>query len=74
MLKNGATTGVVGLASVTLQGIVDEVRCLEIDGWKEWRALASVQCLLGRTRERNAWLCDESNFFDARSEAAASAE
>merc|ERR1719183_786995 len=41
------------------QRVVDEVHCLEIDRWKEWRTLASVQCLLDRTTERNGRPCDE---------------
>merc|ERR1719443_2010876 len=44
----------------TYQRIVDEVHCLEIDRWKEWRTLASVQCLLDRTTERNGRPCDEA--------------
>merc|ERR1719454_2443084 len=44
----------------TYQRVVDEVHCLEIDRWKEWRTLASVQCLLDRTTERNGRPCDEA--------------
>jgi len=44
----------------TYQRIVDEVHCLEIDRWKEWRTLSSVQCLLDRTTERNGRPCDET--------------
>jgi len=47
-------------AVYTYQRIVDEVHCLEIDRWKEWRTLSSVQCLLDRTTERNGRPCDES--------------
>ena len=42
------------------QRVVDEVHCLEIDRWKEWRTLSSVQCLLDRTTERNGRPCDEA--------------
>ena len=42
------------------QHLVDEVHCLEIDRWKEWRTLSSVQCLLDRTTERNGRPCDET--------------
>jgi hypothetical protein len=41
------------------QRVVDEVRCLELDRWKEWRSLTTVQCLLERTHERNGRPCDE---------------
>jgi hypothetical protein len=44
----------------TYQQVVDEVRCLELDRWKEWRTLTTVQCLLRRTDERNGRPCDES--------------
>jgi len=44
----------------TYQRIVDEVHCLEIDRWKEWRTLCTVQCLLDRTTERNGRPCDET--------------
>jgi len=44
----------------TYQRIVDEVHCLEIDRWKEWRTLSTVQCLLDRTTERNGRPCDET--------------
>jgi hypothetical protein len=47
-------------AVYTYQRVVDEVHCLEIDRWKEWRTLSSVQCLLDRTTERNGRPCDES--------------
>jgi hypothetical protein len=47
-------------AVFTYQRIVDEVHCLEIDRWKEWRTLSSVQCLLDRTTERNGRPCDET--------------
>jgi hypothetical protein len=47
-------------AMYTYQRILDEVHCLEIDRWKEWRTLASVQCLLDRTSVRNGRPCDES--------------
>jgi len=43
----------------TYQRVVDEVHCLEIDRWKEWRTLETVQCLLSRTRERNGRPCEE---------------
>jgi len=43
------------------QRVVDEVRCLEIDRWKEWRTLSTVQCLLERTNERNGRPCDEAS-------------
>jgi hypothetical protein len=41
------------------QALVDEVHCLEIDRWKEWRTLTSVQCLLRATNERNGRPCEE---------------
>jgi len=44
----------------TYQHVVDEVHCLEIDRWKEWRTLSTVQCLLDRTTERNGRPCDET--------------
>jgi hypothetical protein len=44
----------------TYQRIIDEVHCLEIDRWKEWRTRSSVQCLLDRTTERNGRPCDET--------------
>jgi len=47
-------------ALTTYQRIIYEVHCLEIDRWKEWRTLASVQCLLDRTTERNGRPCDEA--------------
>merc|ERR1719352_1940594 len=47
-------------AVFTYQRIVNEVHCLEIDRWKEWRTLSSVQCLLDRTTERNGRPCDET--------------
>merc|ERR1719440_2046586 len=47
-------------AVYTYQRVVDEVHCLEIDRWKEWRSLSSIQCLLDRTTERNGRPCDES--------------
>jgi len=37
----------------------EEVHCLEIDRWKEWRALKSVECLLDATSARNGRPCDE---------------
>jgi len=43
----------------TYQRVIDEVHCLEIDRWKEWRTLASVECLIGRTTERNGRPCDD---------------
>jgi len=47
-------------AITTYQHVVDEVHCLEIDRWKEWRTLSTVQCLLDRTTERNGRPCDET--------------
>jgi len=47
-------------AMVTYQRIMFEVHCLEIDRWKEWRTLSTVQCLLDRTTERNGRPCDET--------------
>jgi len=47
-------------AVFTYQRVIMEVHCLEIDRWKEWRTLASVQCLLDRTTERNGRPCDET--------------
>jgi hypothetical protein len=47
-------------ALYTYQRILDEVHCLEIDRWKEWRSLSAVQCLLTRTRDRNGRPCDET--------------
>lgn len=44
----------------TYQRVVDEVHCLELDRWKEWRTLATVECLLNRTTERNGRPCDET--------------
>jgi len=44
----------------TYQRIMDEVHCLEIDRWKEWRTLITVECLLNRTTERNGRPCDET--------------
>jgi len=44
----------------TYQRVVDEVHCLEIDRWKEWRTLSTVQCLLTKTRDRNGRPCDET--------------
>jgi len=44
----------------TYQRIMEEVHCLEIDRWKEWRTLSTVQCLLDRTTERNGRPCDET--------------
>jgi len=44
----------------TYQRIIYEVHCLEIDRWKEWRSLSSIQCLLDRTNERNGRPCDEA--------------
>lgn len=49
-----------GYALYTYQRIMDEVHCLEIDRWKEWRTLSTVQCLLDRTTERNGRPCDET--------------
>jgi len=40
--------------------IMEEVHCLEIDRWKEWRTLSTVQCLLDRTTERNGRPCEET--------------
>jgi len=37
----------------------EEVHCLEIDRWKEWRTLESVKCLLEATSSRNGRPCDE---------------
>jgi len=37
----------------------EEVHCLEIDRWKEWRTLKSVECLLEATSSRNGRPCDE---------------
>merc|ERR1719321_63845 len=37
----------------------EEVHCLEIDRWKEWRTLKSVECLLDATSSRNGRPCDE---------------
>jgi hypothetical protein len=48
------------LAISTYQHVVDEVHCLELDRWKEWRTLSTVQCLLDRTTERNGRPCDET--------------
>jgi len=48
-----------GFAVHTYQRVVDEVHCLEIDRWKEWRTLETVQCLLTRTRQRNGRPCEE---------------
>jgi len=48
------------LAITTYQHVVDEVHCLELDRWKEWRTLSTVQCLLDRTTERNGRPCDET--------------
>jgi len=47
-------------AVFTYQRVIMEVHCLEIDRWKEWRTLSSVQCLLDRTTERNGRPCDET--------------
>lgn len=46
-------------ATRTYQSVVDDVHCLEIDRWKEYKALKTVECLLGRTRERNGRPCEE---------------
>lgn len=48
------------VALTTYQHVVDEVHCLEIDRWKEWKTLATVECLLNRTTERNGRPCDEA--------------
>jgi len=42
------------------QTLVDEVHCNELDRWKEWRTLETVQCLLERTTLRNGRPCDET--------------
>jgi len=42
------------------QTVVDEVHCLEIDRWKEWRTLETVECLLNRTTDRNGRPCEEA--------------
>lgn len=47
-------------ALTTYNTVMQEVHCLEVDRWKEWRTLATVQCLLDRTTERNGRPCDES--------------
>lgn len=47
-------------ATITYQRVVDEVHCLEVDRWKEWRTLATVQCLLQRTTDRNGRPCDDT--------------
>jgi len=39
----------------------EEVHCLEIDRWKEWRSLKSVECLLEATASRNGRPCDEES-------------
>jgi hypothetical protein len=46
--------------SYNYQRVINQVHCLEIDRWKEWRTLSTVQCLLDRTTERNGRPCDES--------------
>merc|ERR1740117_2901204 len=48
------------LAITAYQHVVNEVHCLEIDRWKEWRTLKTVECLLERTTERNGRPCDET--------------
>ena len=48
------------LAISAYQQVVTEVHCLELDRWKEWRTLSTVQCLLDRTTERNGRPCDET--------------
>jgi len=47
-------------ATITYQRVVDEVHCLEVDRWKEWRTLATVQCLLDETTARNGRPCEET--------------
>jgi hypothetical protein len=62
---NEATTTYNNFASFWMdqvniyQTLIDEVHCLEIDRWKEWRTLTSVQCLLRATNERNGRPCEE---------------
>lgn len=51
------------------QTLIDEVHCLEIDRWKEWRTLTTVQCLLQATTERNGRPCAEET-DEARDEVA----
>jgi hypothetical protein len=46
--------------SFNYQRVINQVHCLEIDRWKEWRTLSTVQCLLDRTTERNGRPCDET--------------
>jgi hypothetical protein len=54
----------------TYQRLVNEVHCLEIDRWKEWRSLATVECLLNATSRRNGRPCEESTdeFFQESNE------
>jgi hypothetical protein len=57
-------------ASDTYQRLIEEVHCLEIDRWKEWRSLKTVECLLESTARRNGRPCEESTdeFYQESSE------
>jgi len=43
------------------QRVIDEVHCLELDRWKEWKHLTTIQCLLNQTHDRNGRPCEETS-------------